>query len=579
MLTVPLQCHRKPLNGKEGLLLWQNGKQIHVKAPINPYVISLSPITFNDIEYDLEELQVRPLGTTEYVNGYKYSFPLVDRINELNRQLSNFPSKKHLVRENHMVFVMRCAVDAPDFFLQYPEKLESKLCFDIETLSDGRKYHKDIIAIAVSDGKDTWSHIGKETDILENFIQDWKNIDPDIVITYNGKNFDLPSVIRRCEHYGIATDWVTRDGSSPRFVKDVEDRIHQIAGRCMFDVYEDVLSDQMLGGIKNKRLKTVAAWFNIPAITEDTSDTSSLLKDPDRLRAYCESDVNATMQLSTGYLYQQAAIVNKVIFPFDNLINPRAAEEGMGKGQTRSKAGYSSTISKLVFGRGMLARNCIENGPNDEKHPEEYRLVKEWNRTHSQSDQRKVFQGALPQIYRPGYHKDILHVDYKSMYPNILISSNISPETVSLVALEPYDESADFLRETSDDYNIFCIPDKNLMLDGRNAIIRVDTSYTGCTVEFLLSTNADRAVFKDEMEVATNELDRLILKSQQSGMKVLVNASGFGTNTFASMSYGDLYLGVLCTGTSRHMLGFAEDWLAKNDLPPIEDDTDGIFVA
>lgn len=561
MLDVPLQAHRKPVNGVENLVLWNNGEEHTVPAPIWPYVIALKPIKFNDIEFEVEQIKVKPLDSFKEQTAYKYSFPVVSRIIELNNELKNRP--KGIVRENHIDFIERCAIDRPEFFQQYKEKLDSVLTFDIETASDGKKYYDEIIAIGVNNGKETWVHTGDEEHILESFRDDWKRTDPDCIVTYNGKEFDLPRVLARAQRYGISDNWVARKQYDIR--ANEWGRIHTIPGRCMFDVFDDVGSDQTLFGLKNRKLKTVAAFMGIDAITEDTSNTLALSEE-DLIR-YCASDVDVTAKLFKTYAYRTIAIANTIVYPFDALVNPKGAKDGRrGAALGRTKAGSATLIGRIVIARGMGKRGFIENGMNRDRFPEFYL-------------EGKPFQGAIPELFKQGYFDNILHLDIKSMYPNIQMSVNISPETTSLVGIEPYNQTQKFLRERGKDYVIFCVPDANLKGSGRNAIIKVDQSFYASGPEFLEETTIKRDEYKTKYTESKGTEMEDIYWSAQYGMKVTLNSVGFGINSPPIIRYGSFWVAVLITGIARFIIDFAMKWLVARGFILLEVDTDGTFVT
>jgi len=231
LLEVPLQARSLQINGVEHIEIWANGKKQIVPAPLKPYVLSKQKMRIQASDVvDVDEVTIKPIDTLEPTKAWKYSFPAVDYIRQLNSQLEKNFAKQELysVMENHVRFVERVAIDKPDFYRQFPEDLDSWLCFDIETLTDNYIDKKKIIAISINDGSKTWCHIGSEKEILENFIKDWKRLDPDVVITFNGKEFDFPYIVRRCKHHKLPTNWIGRD-NRPTQTYGPTGRIHRIA--------------------------------------------------------------------------------------------------------------------------------------------------------------------------------------------------------------------------------------------------------------------------------------------------------------------------------------------------------------
>jgi DNA polymerase I len=409
-----------------------------------------------------------------------------------------------------------------------------------------------------------------EKEILKHFIDDWRRINPDVVVHYNGKFFDLPVVIERCRYHDLPTDWVNRDDS--KLKEDDSGRIHRIHGRINFDVWEQVDSDQTMGGIKNRRLKTVAAWFGIPLIEEELSSTCRLLENPERLEAYCSSDVNITNELYQIYLHGLVIVANELQFPYDQIVNPAGSKGKKASKHGRAREGTSVGIGRLVCGRGMVQGGFVEDGQNRQRYPTVYSR---------QDDGKKNYQGAIVDIEKTGVFTNILHMDFSGMYPSIQMSINISVETTRLVAMEPYDPEADLVRERGDGYTIFCIPDDKLEGQGRNAVIYVDQKIDGELPRMLRHLKASRDDIKKNLKVAKKAGDKDSItkyNSQQYGLKVVGNACGYGANAPAEVRYGSFAVAMLITGIGRYMLQKATRWILDNtSLEVIERDTDGIY--
>jgi DNA polymerase elongation subunit (family B) len=563
-MNVPLQVYRTTYRDNlpsQGLKIWQNGEIHTVESPIKPYFLSSKRLRLKPNNFDEELITVKPLNDFTPQEFYKYSFTFVENVNDVNGYVRtdnpNFtPELLQSMRENHMVFTERVAIDKPNFYRQYPDNLNSIYCFDIETLNQNFVDQNQIIAISQSNTKEpAWCHIGREDNILENFRNDFRRLDPDVVVGFNHKEFDFPYVLRRMKHHNIETDFFNRNGDD----LDVG-RVHTLHGRCMYDVYENVNDDQTIR-TKNKRLKTVARdHFDFPAIEEDLSNgTDYLLKDPTRLMQYCNSDVDTTLKIFDGYFAQSVAIANTIGYPLDNLNNPMAAKDGLDA-FGRAKSGLWTLIGRLVIGKGMVNENYIENRSNRDKHP--------W---------AKAFQGAFSGIKRTGRFENVIHVDVSGMYPSIQRSFNISPDTTKFVDFEPFDPTQHILREKTDEYILFCIPDENIK---QNCIIKVDLTRTGIMPEFLTLLKDERGKWEKLHKHAVkteNEVDITKYWSLQYAMKVLMNGTGYGINTPLMVRYGDLSVGVLITGIGRWIITNAIEWMENQGYPCIEYDTDGTY--
>lgn len=568
MLSVPLQAINYPRGGVEHLDIWANGVNTIVKAPIRPYLITTKQLRLKCDDgchrscLDVEEtpMTVKLLGSLEERKGWKYSFTEVSEIPSITAQIEKkFPGMMYHVRENHMPFIERVATDAPDFFAKYPENLERQLTFDIETLTEASVDKNLIISIALGDGKEIWSHQGNEVDILENFISDYKRMDPDVVVGYYQKGFDWPYIIRRCNVHNISTDWIARGGKQLK--EHYGGRIHSIPGRLQWDVYEDVHDDQTLR-LKNNGLKTVAKEFDIPVIEEDTTDTIHLLEDLEKLRKYNESDVNATEKLFTGYFQRSVAIANEVGLPIDMLVNTRGARDGLFKSpDKRAKSGLWTMVSRVIMGRGFVKQGFIETGMNQDRYPDI-----DWG--------RRNFQGAFVGSNLSGKFDYVAHFDVMAMYPSIVMAFNISPETTKLVEKLPYDPDVNILKEIGKDYTVFEIADKNL---NANAVLHINQAVQGIKPEFLLRCETQRNKFKKLRDKATNDTEHIRWESAQYGMKISANGVGFGVEAPKIIRYGDFWTAMAITGIGRFLIKFSMDFVRSRGFEIIEYDTDGFY--
>ncbi len=388
--------------------MWVDGEKKIVDPPFWPYfIVKNHAIEWEKVgEYRAERVVVKPITTLEPIPAMKYSFPSVAPIQQLNfgylKQLEK--EGKSPVVENHLRFIERVAVDAPDFFRQYPNKKNDILCFDIETLTENHVPKDNIIAIAISDGEEIFYEDvtggTSEAYLLEWFKDNWSKIDPDHVIGYNHKGFDIPRILKRCIQHNIPINWVGRDNETPPLTSKFRLEEGIIRGRCMFDVWESVDSDQtLLGNVKNNRLKTIARYRGFPAIEEELSNTIELLKDPPRLRRYNESDVLATLKLYAGYMYEHSTVANLIGFPYDEIINPKGARRGKDKTQKgRAREGITTLIGRIAGARGMGQGGFVEDGKNSDRYPEIF-----YDQSHLKATKRKAYyQGAIVGLFKDG---------------------------------------------------------------------------------------------------------------------------------------------------------------------------------
>lgn len=76
--------------------------------------------------------------------------------------------------------------------------------------------------------------------MIKRFLRIVKEKDPDVLITYNGDNFDFAYLKKRCEKLGINFA-LGRDGSEPKIQRMGDRFAVEVKGRIHFDLYPPVI--------------------------------------------------------------------------------------------------------------------------------------------------------------------------------------------------------------------------------------------------------------------------------------------------------------------------------------------------
>ncbi|MFV0337426.1 MAG: DNA polymerase domain-containing protein, partial [Chthoniobacterales bacterium] len=142
------------------------------------------------------------------------------------------------------------------------------------------------------------------------------------------------------------------------------------------------------------------------------------------------------------------------------------------------------------------------------------------------------FAGGYTDIFETGLFKNVWHCDIASLYPSLILSKKLFPE--------------------SDDLKIFA----TLLSDLR---------------KFRLETKA--AVRSEKNPQRRQELDSL-----QTTFKILIN-SFYGYLGFSQGNFADFSIAAKITQHGRELLQQMVDWLQKSQAKVIEIDTDGIYFV
>ncbi|MGC9310752.1 MAG: DNA-directed DNA polymerase, partial [Candidatus Aenigmatarchaeota archaeon] len=278
--------------------------------------------------------------------------------------------------------------------------------FDIEIYKPTfRSKENEIICIGLYSEDEqivfTWkpSHFKKartvkdEAEMLERFLDLAQNYD--VLVSYNGDNFDLPFIKERAAHLKIDCPVVL----SMRGAK-IKDCLH-------VDLY-NIVAKHIRAEIKtrSRRLDDVAKFFfdegkadfEIADIGKDVWDSNDLKK-IGRLLEYNLQDCRITYLLSEKILPLE--------YRFSNLLGLDLFDV--------TRIGFSQLVESYLMRQAVAEGILIPNKPNDRQIEER---------------RRHTYIGGYVHKPVPGIYENISVMDFKSLYPTILVSHNISPDTL-----------------------------------------------------------------------------------------------------------------------------------------------------
>ncbi|MCA1814032.1 MAG: DNA-directed DNA polymerase [Halobacteriales archaeon] len=231
---------------------------------------------------------------------------------------------------------------------------------------------------------------------IQRFLDLLRTEDPDVIVTYNGDEFDWPYLLERARLHGLRLN-VGRDGSEPSTRQAGLHRVVSITGRENVDLLR--IAQRDLGEVKVKTLKNVADFLGVTSVEERTmvrkDRIHAMWDDPEQrkvLLAYARDDARSTLHLAQKLLPLQYELARMTRMPLDE-------ESKMGRGRQ-----VDWFLLAEAHRRGMLAPGKA--------------FV-----------QDEVYEGGLVLEPAQGLHDDIVALDFSSMYPSIMVAHNVSPET------------------------------------------------------------------------------------------------------------------------------------------------------
>ncbi len=584
-MQVPLtiSTYFDNLGGSQKLKLWSNGKKNIVTAPIRPYAYSktrpMLPCIMNSVT---KRLLSNPFKD---VNLYKCEF-------NSSGDVGRYCTDDAIYMENHINFTNRVMIDKPEWIKNYANDSDLKIIsFDCEMMTDGRTFpipkrsaicgigykcttgikNTGMGGINSDDIVTMWSEKkGQDADIINEFLNVVKKFDPDIIVGFNSNGFDLRYIKERCAINGINFNkYVARSMDTTDPVEFIEKKNLasrkkyvevRIDGRISYDLYYPVIRDQSMFGIKNRTMKVVADWYKIKdIIKEDMSNVNRYLETESgraQINKYLRSDINITDQLFKIYSANTMMLAEKLLIPLDEVVNAT-----------------SSLLSNLIFGRELMAKNIVSNGP----------VICRYDKRHVNNK-----RGGWVETYRPGFIKKLKKLDFKSYYPFLTVQFNISSETCFIVRYEEYKGELDYKFYWKEEEIVGIgkikwfyahIPDSTL---GKTVVMRINMSEEGFLPRYMRELFDERALLKKRMKSIEKEIGKdetrsnveyAGLKSRETAIKIIINSfTGYVGNEHAL--YGNLACYVAITGMGRY---FTQMIINRYKDLVVSSDTDAIY--
>jgi DNA polymerase I len=253
------------------------------------------------------------------------------------------------------------------------------------------------------EGQDYVETLKSEERMLERFCEIVADEDPDVLVGYNSANFDLPYLSARAGALGIRM-YLGRFGGQMKEVKKGLTTGISIGGRTHFDLYPAVKFFGFIGIIKTQR-------FTLDAVAEDVLGSRKVkikkeeiwrMWDSDDIGKLCEYslvDAELTSKLASRFLPLEMELSGVAKMPlFDTTL---------------------STSGQLV--ENLLMYHATSRGEVIPSRPGGDAIMERIN---------APIQGAFVKLPEPGIYENVAVLDFRGLYPSIIVSYNIDPGTL-----------------------------------------------------------------------------------------------------------------------------------------------------
>jgi len=404
------------------------------------------------------------------------------------------------------------------------------LSLDIETYCKGPGRMPDakvdpiiMVSAADEDGAHvfTWQECGgskiyeDEKAMLQAFFEFMDKTSPQIVVTYNGDNFDLPYIRKRCEVLAV----------SHRFANDMKikgrgsNNSAEIPGIVHIDLFPIVKKTVNLSRYK---LEVVYKEYMGKEKSDiDGAEIWRYWEDPclrDELACYSKEDAIATFEIGQQFVPLETEMTK--------IVNQRTFDV--------SRASSSLLVEML------LMKRCLDNGEIIPNPPGSSELSKRYGDT---------YEGAYVVEPIKGIHNNIFYFDFRSLYPSIIIGHNVDVSTLDCECCQ---------ENVSPTGHWFCKRDK------------------GFIPQILEGLLKERIRIKSKMKGASG-LEHSSLYSQQWALKILANSFsgylGYPRSRWYSKESAESI-----TAWGRQYINDVIDKAKSWGLEVVYGDTDSLFV-
>lgn len=270
-------------------------------------------------------------------------------------------------------------------------------------------YKKVFVTKQIETDLDYIEYAESEAELLIKFKKAIEEFKPDILTGYYSDVFDLPYIVERAERNNVRLN-IGLDYSDMQVDKRGNTSV-RISGIVHLDIF------QFIKRIFSTTLETPS--FSLDAVSKELLGKEKEPVDidelhdvydnhPEKLAKFCEynlMDAQLTYELAMNLMPNIKEIIKIVGLPmFD-----------------ATRKGFSQLVEWYLIKRSKDFDELVPNKPTHEQ------IV---------ARRKETYQGAFVYEPKPGLYEDIVVLDFRSLYPSVIISHNISPDTLNCTCCE-----------------------------------------------------------------------------------------------------------------------------------------------
>ncbi|HLC96046.1 MAG TPA: DNA-directed DNA polymerase [Candidatus Nanoarchaeia archaeon] len=420
------------------------------------------------------------------------------------------------------------------------------LAFDIETYSKDGSINaaKNPILMIAFHGKNfnkviSWKRIEgaeqveSEAALIEKFVEIIKAYKPDILTGYYSDGFDMPYIEARARKYKVKLD-LGIDGSEININKRATITTTRIFGIAHVDIFKFI---RRIGQLDTD-------LFGLDEVASELLGEKKIKVDMDQLSVLWDASDKKLSEFVT-YNLHDAVLTYKLTEKMLSTLTEMVKIVGLPLFDI-NRMGYSQLVEWYLLRNESQFNELAPDSPNRDE------VVK-----------RRMLRakGAFVFEPKPGLYEDIAVFDFRSLYPSIISSHNISPATLNCSCCE--DKAKKVPIDGSDFW--FCTKKKGFVPTMMDDLIKRRMRI--------------KEIIKEEEGAKTKgDIITPLLEARLHSLKLLAN-SFYGYLGF----YGARWYSHQCvnaiTAYGRYYIHKVIDEAEKSGFKVIYSDTDSVFLA
>lgn len=375
------------------------------------------------------------------------------------------------------------------------------------------------------DRDDFVNQVSSEKEMIEEFVKVINENNVDIIVGYNSDNFDFPYIKDRAKILGVDLN-MGMDGSDVKYIRRGYANAASLKGLIHVDLYLVMRRYMTLERYTLERVYYELFGeekIDVPGerIWEFWDNGGEEL---DNLFDYSLDDVISTLKIAEQTLplnLELTRIIGQPLFDVSRMATGQQAEWFLVK-----QAYFDNEVVPNKQGSNFADRaNAEDNEGGYVKEPE------------------------------TGLHENLVQFDFRSLYPSIIISKNISPDVMVLGDVE-----------NEDDYNIS--PEHGLKFK------KSPQGFIPSVIDKILQ---ERFRIKREMKASTDETEKRSLNVQQQAIKRLANTM-YGIYGFPRFRWYSFECAKAITSWGRQYIKSSIKKAEEYGFYAIYADTDGFYA-